>query len=244
MKNQDLLEHILDISRRMAETQELTPLLNDVMDEAIKLVGAERGYVVLVQPDGSLDFPVKRKQVGEELEEDEDQISRTVLNQVIETEQPLVLLDAQHDPRFRMAESVVILGLRSILCVPLISRGETTGAIYVENRSMRGRFSQDDITPLVIFANQAAVAIENVRLFQTLQEAHNELELRVEERTVELSKANVLLKQEVIERIQVEEALRESGERYRNLFNHAPFLSGRRISPRRGDGWTNSVPLA
>ena len=51
--DQDLLEHILNVSRRMAETRDLTPLLNEVVDEAVKLVGAERGYVVLVQPNGS-----------------------------------------------------------------------------------------------------------------------------------------------------------------------------------------------
>jgi len=203
----DLLEHILNVSRRMAETRALTPFLNYVVDEAIKLVGAERGYIVLVQSDDSLDFRVKRDQDGRELEDVEDQVSRTVLNQVIGTGQPLVLRDAQQDPRLRGAESVVIFGLRSIMCVPLISRGETIGAIYVENRSIRGRFSDDDAVPLVLFANQAAVDVENARLFQALQEAHDELEMRVEERTIELSKANALLKQEIAERERAEEQL-------------------------------------
>jgi GAF domain-containing protein len=176
----DLLEYILDVSRRMAETRDLTLLLNYVVDEAIRLVGAESGYVVLTQPDDSLDFPVKRGQNGQALEDAEDQVSRSILHRVVETGQPLVLRDAAQDPRFREAESVVILGLLSIMCVPLISRGDTIGAIYVENRSIRGRFSEDDAIPLVLFANQAAIAIENARLFQTLQKAHDELEMRVE----------------------------------------------------------------
>ena len=60
---QNLLEYILNVSRRLAETQDISLLLNDVMDEAIELVGAERGYVVLVRLDGSLDFRIKRGQI-------------------------------------------------------------------------------------------------------------------------------------------------------------------------------------
>lgn len=180
--DRDLLEHILNISRRMAETRTLTPLLNYVVDEAIELVGAERGYVVLVQPDGALEFRVQRSREGGQLADAEDQISKSILNQVIDTAQPLVLRNAMENSRFSQAESVVILQLRSIMCVPLIAQGETIGAIYVENRSIRGRFSEDDLPPLILFANQAAVAIENAAL-------NEELEARVAARTRELQQA-------------------------------------------------------
>ncbi|GAB4543477.1 MAG: hypothetical protein Kow0063_36690 [Anaerolineae bacterium] len=188
----NLLEHILNVSRRMAETRSLMPLLNYVMDEAIDLAGAERGYVILVQPDGGLDMRVKRAAGGEDLACAADQVSKSILNQVVDTSQPLVLRDAMKDPRFSESESVVILGLRSIMCVPLISRGDTIGAIYVENRSIRNRFSEDDLPPLILFANQAAVEIENARLFEALQKAYDELELRVQERTAELVEAHAL----------------------------------------------------
>jgi signal transduction histidine kinase len=82
----------------------------------------------------------------------------------------------------------VILGLRSIMCVPLISRGETIGAIYVENRSIRGRFGEEDLPPLILFGNQAAVAIENARLIDNL-------EGRVVARTEELERAKQHLEQ-------------------------------------------------
>ena len=68
-----LLEKILNISRRMAATRALTPLLDYVMDEAIKLVGAERGFMVLLQADGSLNFRIKRGRDGRELKNAEDQ---------------------------------------------------------------------------------------------------------------------------------------------------------------------------
>jgi PAS domain S-box-containing protein len=219
---QNLLQYILDISRHMAETRDLALLLDRVMDEAIRLVGAERGYMVLVQPGGVLDFRVQRGPDGEVLEDAKDQVSRSILSQVVDTGQPLVLRDATQDPHFGAAESVVILGLRSIMCVPLVSRGDTIGAIYVENRSIRGRFRQEDAIPLVLFANQAAVAIENARLFQNLQKAHDELETRVEERTAELSEANALLIQEIAERNRAEKAQQASEEKFSKAFRSSP----------------------
>jgi GAF domain-containing protein len=95
---QNLLQLILEISRLAAETRDPSLLLNHIMDRAIGLVGAERGYVVLVQPDGlpgvTLDFRVQRGEDGQALEDAQGQVSRSVLRQVVETGQPLVLRDA------------------------------------------------------------------------------------------------------------------------------------------------------
>ncbi len=181
---QDFLQQILDISRHMTEIRTLEPLLNYVIDEAVKLVGAERGYIVLVQPDGLLEIKVKRGRDGESLESDDeaDHISRSVFNEVVNTSAPLILRDAVNDPHFGEARSVISLQLRSIMCVPFISQGETIGVLYVENRSIRDRFNEGDLPPLILFANQAAVAIENATL-------NDDLEARVAARTRELEKS-------------------------------------------------------
>jgi len=180
--NPDLLENVLNISRHMAEIRALTPLLDYVVDEAMQLVGAERGFIVLLRPDGSLDFRVKRSFEGSEIPNAEVEISRSIFNQVINTGEPVLLYDAMNSPDFGRAKSVMGLKLRSIMCVPLASRGETIGAIYVENRAVKARFSKDDLLPLIIFANQAAVSIENAAL-------NDDLEKRVAARTQELKQA-------------------------------------------------------
>ena len=215
----DLLEHILAVSRRMAETRALAPLLDYVMDEAIALVGAERGYVVLVHPNGALDLRVVRGMGGESLQSAEDQVSASILNQVVNSGEPLVLRDAMNDSRFSGSESVIMLGLRSIMCVPLVSRGDTIGAIYVENRSIRDRFSEKDLPPLILFSNQAAVEIENARLYDALQSAHDDLEIRVDERTAELVKAKA-----VIEAANSE--LQRRNEELQDALNTIKTLSG------------------
>lgn len=181
--DQKFFEHVLQISQRMAETRALEPLLNYVIDEAIALVGAEHGYIVLARPDGTLDIRVKRSQAGQTLEEADDQVSRSIFNEVVATGKPLILRDAFNDPNFSTAQSVMLLKLRSIMCVPFTSRGETLGAIYVENRSIRNRFKEDDLSPLILFANQAAIAIENAAL-------NDELEARVAARTKALERSN------------------------------------------------------
>ena len=202
--NLELLEHLLDVSRRLAETRALTPLLNHVIVEALDLVGAERGYLVLLQPDNSLDFRVARHYNGTVIEQADDQISRAVLEQTLAQRTPLILRDAMNDPNFNQSYSVSFLKLRSVMCVPLITRGNIIGAIYVENRTVRNRFSEENLLPLVLFANQVAVAIENASFnddlearvaarTRELEEERSQLAKRVAERTAELSAANLEL---------------------------------------------------
>ncbi len=181
MENNELAR-VLQISQRMAETRTLAPLLEYTIDEAIDLAGAQRGYLVLVKHDGSLDFRVSRDNTHSPITDPADQISISILGKVIQSGQPQLFRDAIHDPRLKRSASVVALKLRSVMGVPLISRGVILGAIYVENRKASGIFKDDDLAPLAIFANQAAVAIENAIL-------NEELETRMVIKTAELRKA-------------------------------------------------------
>lgn len=183
-----LLEHVLTVSRRMAQTRSLQPLLYDVMDEAIKLVGAERGYIVLLRSDGDLDYRVQRDHEGRDLHDAGEEISHSILDRVITEGQPVILRNAVTNTEFGKAASVIALQLRSVMCVPLISRGKTLGAIYVENRARKGRFKEEDLPPLILFSNQAAIAIENATL-------NDDLEAQVTARTHELKEAMIQLKQ-------------------------------------------------
>lgn len=184
----DVLERVLESSRRMAETRQLGPLLDYAILEAINLVGAESGFLVLLNSDGSWGYHIRRDRNGQTLASGEDHISTSVLNQVIAHSEPLVLEDAVTDPAFASSINVMELKLRSVMCVPVISRGNTIGAIFVESSSPKTLFQQRDIMPLIFFANQAAVAIDNAML-------NEQLEARVEERTRELQSAKEYVEQ-------------------------------------------------
>ena len=140
-----------------------------------------------------------RDQRGNEIAHAEDQISTSVLKKVIDGGDALILRDAMSDTHFQTAQSVISLNLRSIMCVPLISYGKSIGAIYVENRSVRGRFKQSDLTPLLLFANQATVALENAA-------QNDQLEARVAERTRELVTINAQLERT---RAELQQRMRE-----------------------------------
>ena len=171
----ELLDYVLRVSRHMAESHSLAPLLAYTIDKVLTLVGAERGYIVLKREDGPIEFKIKRDNQGNDLPGATDEVSYSILEQVAQSGEPVVLSDAMQDPQFGHARSVMALRLRSIMCVPLITRNRTIGAIYVENRSIRGRFRESDLAPLQLFANQAAIAIENTELIENLKIANDEL---------------------------------------------------------------------
>lgn len=197
---QERLRRVLDISIQMNETHDAEALLNYIMDQVIELSGAERGFLVLLDEDGRMDFRVARGIAIEDIQQSRAQISYSVLGAVTQSHMPVLIQDTLVDERFGQQSSVLQLNLRSVLCVPFLSGSELVGLIYADNRSISGRFSQADVDLLMIFANQAATAIENARLYEATLRANRELEAwartleeRVAERTAELRAANQTL---------------------------------------------------
>ena len=150
-------------------------VLRIVMDTIIRLTNAERGFLMLRGQDGKLSIRIARNWEQESLDPSEFAISRTVIDRVAETGDPILTTNAQEDPRFGGHQSIIAYNLRSILCVPLKVKGELTGVIYADNRIRSGIFTEADRDLLLAFANQAAVAIENARLFESLRRTLDEV---------------------------------------------------------------------
>ncbi|MEN9938212.1 MAG: hypothetical protein RLZZ387_4791, partial [Chloroflexota bacterium] len=191
-----VLRRVLDASLTMGELRELDALLAFVIDQAIELTGAERGFLALADDDGQARHAALRGFGDGELRSHGD-ISQTVVGAVAQSRQPVLLQDALTDEGLALAGDDIELHLRSILCVPLSSRGRLVGMLYADARSVSGRFDQRDVDVLAIFASQAASAIENARLYQETVRANHELERlartleqRVARRTAELEQAN------------------------------------------------------
>ncbi|MGD8455972.1 MAG: adenylate/guanylate cyclase domain-containing protein [Anaerolineales bacterium] len=165
----DNLVALADIGRVINSSLDLNEVLRIVMDTIVRLTGAERGFLMLRDKDGKLTIHLARNWEQESLSPPEFEISRTIVDRVTSEGQPVLTTNAQEDPRFVGQESVVAYNLRSILCVPLKLKDELTGVIYADNRVRTGLFTEADRDLLNAFANQAAVAIENARLFESVR---------------------------------------------------------------------------
>lgn len=179
---QERLAALYEVSSRLGTTLDLSELLNLVMDAIIQLTGAERGYLVLQNGvTGELETGAARNVDQQTIEGRSMEISRSVVQRAIDSGQPILTDNAQADNRFSAYQSVIGFRLRSIMCTPLRARGRVIGAVYVDNRLLSAAFKPEDLALLEAFANQAAMAIENARLFQQTDQA---LARRVEELTV------------------------------------------------------------
>jgi signal transduction histidine kinase len=178
---QNRLAALYRVSQTLGASLNTDEVLNQVMDAVIALTGAERGFLMLIDPDtGDLNLQAARNIERETLERKDMQVSRTVIDAAVESGQGVISTNAQTDPRFSGTESVISFSLRSIMCAPLRSRGKVIGVIYVDNKIHSGLFTEEDLDMLSAFASQAAVAIENARLYtrtdQDLASRVNELE--------------------------------------------------------------------
>ncbi|MDH5505709.1 MAG: GAF domain-containing protein [Anaerolineae bacterium] len=160
---------LADIGQIINSSLETNEVLRIVMDTIVRLTGAERGFLMLKDMQGELTIRIARNWEQETLEAKEFAVSSTIINRVVDDGLAVLTTNAQEDPRFGGQESIVAYNLRSILCVPLKVKDEITGVIYADNRVRTGLFTESERDLLTAFANQAAVSLENARLFESVR---------------------------------------------------------------------------
>jgi putative nucleotidyltransferase with HDIG domain len=173
---QSQLRALMSVGQVINSSLGLRRVLEEVMDSLISLMRAERGFLMLREPDGELAVRIARGIAHVNLDEEAFKVSRTVVRRVVESNAPVLTTNAQADPRFDGQMSIAAFQLRSILCVPLKLKAELIGVLYVDNRAHAGIFKENDLELISAFADQAAVAINSARLFEELQDSHRELE--------------------------------------------------------------------
>ena len=173
---QSQLGALMGVGRVINSSLGLKRVLEEVMDTLIELMRAERGFLMLREPNGELTVRIARGIAHINLDEDKFKVSRTIVGRVAESGEPILTTNAQDDPRFNAQLSIAAFQLRSILCAPLKIKNELIGVIYVDNRARSGIFQENELGMIKAFADQAAVAIDNARLFEELQASNRELQ--------------------------------------------------------------------
>ncbi|HID63484.1 MAG TPA: sensor histidine kinase [Anaerolineae bacterium] len=181
-RRQAELTALYEVGKELASTLDLNQLLELILDRAITLVQAERGFLVLWD-EASRDFEIAVARQFEPHKRDdvEAEISRRLIQNVLSNREPVITINAQDDPRFKSSESIVTYSIRSVLAVPLIFKTDLIGAIYVDTRFGLRRFQDTDLALLDAMANQAAVAIHMARLYDNLQTRNEQLEAALAE---------------------------------------------------------------
>ncbi len=201
----DYLATLLKLGQQLNSSLELSQVLDTAIKQVVAFVGAERGFVLLVDVESGRVWGEAVHNIDREVLEvtlsDSDahaaEISRSLVESVLQTRQPVLSMNAMEDPRFASRQSVQFHNLRSVLCVPLVAQGRLLGIIYLDNRLKSGVFDERQLTMLTAFANQASIAIENARLYDNLRRS-------LEER---MALQDALVQQET-QRLALEEASR------------------------------------
>ncbi|MEG4575136.1 AAA family ATPase [Microcoleus sp. N3A4] len=208
----------------------LESLLSKLLKIAIENAGAEKSYFIL-EKDGQLVVEGTATIDNDEVVvlqstpiETTHKLPFSILNYVARTQKNVVLNDATQEGIFTSDSYIVNAQPKSVLCMPVVHKGKFIGLLYLENNLTRSAFTPDRLEVLTVLCSQAAISLENARLYANLSEATDNLkqaneqledysrtlEHKVEERTQELKEKNLLLSQEIRDRVQIEQALRLS----------------------------------
>ncbi len=174
------LSILYEIAGTLNSTLQFDEVLRLVMDRVIEFVKAERGFLMLINPDTKEpEFRMARNKEARTISESEfstAQISRSTVMRVINTRTPMLTDNAQNDAALQGMESIMTYGILSIMCAPLIVRDTCIGAVYVDSRINEKLFAPRHLDMMLAFCNQAAIAIDNARLFAQVEEDRRYME--------------------------------------------------------------------
>jgi signal transduction histidine kinase len=181
------LQTLYDVSRKVNSELDLDRVLDDIMDEAIELLQAEKGLIFLREEDtGDLTAKVARSQDKRSMD-DILAMSRSAVDRVVSKAEPVLFQAAMDRDIEEAGPSVFRLKIQSIVSVPLKVRDKLVGVIYLDTTNKKHFFKEEDLHFLEAFSNLAAVAIENAKNYREVQNLNTNLEKLVEKRTEELS---------------------------------------------------------
>ncbi|MCA8979029.1 MAG: sigma 54-interacting transcriptional regulator [Planctomycetes bacterium] len=184
---------LLEINHRLVEQQKLDELCREIVRSAVRMSGAERGFLVL-EEDGEWSFDTALNSRCGAIDEPEVEVSTSILRRALDVGRPVRSSNALDDPNFEGARSVVELNLRSILCMPFQADADLRGVLYLDHRVAEEVFDERAERLLGLLADQAALAIRQVRRLEEIQRLNGMLRERVATRESELETARRALR--------------------------------------------------
>ena len=145
---------------------DLDQLLEKAMDLIFEVISAERGFILLLDEDGSNLVPrAVRTRQGQDKKN--ITVSRTIVNHVIRNREGVISSDARHDERFSGGKSVHAYGIHSAMCVPISARDKILGVIHLDSSVADDTYTTEHLSLLRAIGHQVGLAIENAMLYQS-----------------------------------------------------------------------------
>jgi signal transduction histidine kinase len=164
----------------VSHTLDIDQLLQRIMELIFEWVEADRGCIMLMDAATKTLLPkVRRTRKGIRADE-RITISKTILDYVIERNEGVVTSDARQDDRWNPAGSIVRMGVREAICVPMQGRYDVVGAIYIDTstsaqqllqQGIINKFTEDHLKLMIAIAHQAALAVEDTRYYSAMVQA-------------------------------------------------------------------------
>ncbi len=169
-----------EFSMKLLSDETTEKLVETILDSIIELTGADKGFLVLLEAKA----PVVRAARGVnkvDVQGSLTQLSDTIIRRVIETKQPLIVADALSDQEWSASQSVVALKLLSVMCCPLLERGEIRGLLYVGNNRVTNVFDEPALDAMNVFAAQASLLLSQAQRIDELKQEKSSLEEKLSE---------------------------------------------------------------
>jgi transcriptional regulator with GAF, ATPase, and Fis domain len=183
------------VMKVMVEARDPKQVFELIVDVLIEFTGAERGFFILLESESKKKGTSKRRLQREvmaardfdreEIQDALDKISSTIEAEIVKKKRAILINDAPLDERYSGSDSIVDMRLRSVLAAPVSAPSDGIGMIYLDNRFERGVFQEDHLSFVRMFADQAAIALQNAYL-------HASNEKRLEELTMAKSEVEEL----------------------------------------------------
>ncbi|MCC5897785.1 MAG: AAA family ATPase [Phormidium sp. BM_Day4_Bin.17] len=199
---------VLDLGTVIKATQALSgqiclsELLEQLLTLALENAGAQRGYLLLMEEShlaisasGQVESDIGVTVESKPHPIDNQTVPISLIHYVQRTQEPVVLAEALEEGLFTQDPYIQSQRIQSILCLPILQQGQILGILYLENNLTKGAFTRDRLEVLQILSAQAAISIENARLYRQLTEYSHHLEDTVGQRTQELQQKNQDLQQ-------------------------------------------------
>jgi signal transduction histidine kinase/CheY-like chemotaxis protein len=198
-KNMDFFFKVSNVLNQSLDINVIMEKMLDYIFDLLKRI--DRGVIILIDSEtGEFSSVITRlENDGEDKNAEQPLYSKTVVNAVIRNRKPITILDAYGQDEMDVSKSMELMKVRSVMCVPLISKSKIRGVIYIDSVRIPYGFREEDIALITSLCNPAAIAIENAMLYSNMERLVNE-------RTEKLRKT--------------EDIIKENEKRFRAMFNN------------------------